>query len=288
MMSRAWAGIVARLAWRNLWRNHRRTLIMLAAVTVGVWAMIFMTAMMRGMVDEMVRDGIRALPGHVQVHHPDFRDDPSVVNRLAPPSAALRKALDDNAEVWGTRVRVPAVISSERDTRGVTLIGVDPAREAALSFVVDDMVEGRFLEGRDDRGIVLGRKMLDRLETDLGKRVVVMSQDPDNDIVDRGFRIVGVFESKLETQEEMFAFAGEQTVQKLLRGITVGLGVPDQNPSERGPGQLNTYSHPNGQSRKAGKEGRRGNPAPNLRHLPDLPGRGSWPFRPERRPGTGF
>ena len=46
-------GILVRLAWRNLWRNHRRTLIMLMAVTLGTWAMIFMTALMRGMVTEV-------------------------------------------------------------------------------------------------------------------------------------------------------------------------------------------------------------------------------------------
>ena len=57
--------ILMRLAWRNLWRNHRRTLIMLLAITLGTWAMIFMTALMRGMVSQMVADGISALPGHV-------------------------------------------------------------------------------------------------------------------------------------------------------------------------------------------------------------------------------
>jgi ABC-type lipoprotein release transport system permease subunit len=70
--------ILARLAWRNLWRNHRRTFIMLAAIVLGSWAMIFMTALMRGMVTEVIKDGISALPGHVQVHHPKYRDDPSV------------------------------------------------------------------------------------------------------------------------------------------------------------------------------------------------------------------
>ena len=82
------------LAWRNLWRNHRRTLIMLAAVAIGVWAMIFMTALMRGMVNDMVRDGIRALPGQVQIHHPAFRDDPSVDNLIEQPAGTLRDALD--------------------------------------------------------------------------------------------------------------------------------------------------------------------------------------------------
>ena len=62
--------VLCRLAWRYLWRNHRRTIIMLGAITIGVWAMIFMTALSRGMVEQMIEDGISALPGHVQVHHP--------------------------------------------------------------------------------------------------------------------------------------------------------------------------------------------------------------------------
>ncbi len=122
--------IILRLAWRNLWRNHRRTLIMLAAIVVGAWAMIFMTALMRGMVDDMVRDGIRALPGHVQIHHPAYRDDPTISNSMMPPNDRLVSALDSEQVVaWTTRVRVPAVVSSERDTRGVTLVGIDPDRE---------------------------------------------------------------------------------------------------------------------------------------------------------------
>jgi len=209
--------IVLRLAWRNLWRNYRRTLIMLAAIIVGAWAMIFMTALMRGMVDDMVKDGISSLPGHVQIHHPAYRDDPTIANVMAPPDEALLSALD-RAEVvaWATRIKVPAVISSERDTRGVTLVGVEPERERGISFVAGDVVEGRFLESRDDTGLVMGRKLLEKLETGLGKRVVVMSQDRENEIADRGFRIVGVFDAKLDQYEEGFVFAGEGTVQRLL------------------------------------------------------------------------
>lgn len=209
--------IVLRLAWRNLWRNYRRTLIMLAAIVVGVWAMIFMTALMRGMVDDMVSDGISVLPGHVQIHHPAFRDDPTISNVMAPPDEALLSALG-GAEVvaWTTRVRAPAVISSERDTRGVTLVGIDPEGERAISFVANDLVRGRFLESPDDTGLVVGHKLVEKLETGLGKRVVVMSSDRENEIADRGFRIVGIFDAKLEQYEEGFVFAGQATVQKLL------------------------------------------------------------------------
>ena len=212
------AGPMARMAWRNLWRNHRRTLIMLLAITVGVWAMIFMTALMRGMVDQMIEDGINALPGFVQIHDAGYRDDPSVENSLAPPTPGLLQALQ-RPEVtgWTSRVRVPAMISSERDSRGVTLLGVDPAGELALGFDPESIVEGRFLESAEDNGLVIGRKLLERLETDLGKRIVIMSQDTENEIADRGFRIVGVYKGKLAALEENFVYAGRSQVQSLLK-----------------------------------------------------------------------
>ncbi len=210
--------ILFRLAWRNLWRNHRRTLIMLTAIAAGVWAMMFLTALTRGMVDDMIEDGISALPGHAQAHHPAFRDDPSV-NHLVPGRGTdIDAALEGSGlAAYATRVRVPAVVSSERETRGVQLIGVDPLRERGLTFLDDAIFEGRRLEGADDNGVVLGRKLANELETALGKRVVVMSQDPDNEIAERGFRVVGLFDAELEAYEQAYAFTGRTTLQSLLR-----------------------------------------------------------------------
>jgi ABC-type lipoprotein release transport system permease subunit len=211
-------GILARLAWRNLWRNHRRTLIMLLAIVLGTWAMIFMTALMRGMVSQMVADGISALPGHVQAHHPDYRDDPSIVNLLSVSDAELEERFEAaGLRQWATRVRVPAVITSEYDSRGVTLIGVDPERERGLTFVDYDAVEGRFLKSPDDKGVVIGRKLAKTLNTEVGKRIVLMSQDPENEIADRGFRVVGLFTASVQSFEEKFVFAGKNTTQTMLR-----------------------------------------------------------------------
>lgn len=179
--------------------------------------MIFMTAVMRGMVDDMLDSAVRNLPGHVQIHHSGYRDDPSISNSMPPAGSALLDALGQPEIVkWSARVRVPAVITSEYNTRGTTLVGIDPDEEVGLSFVADSIVAGRFLASADDRGLIVGQKMLDKLETLLGRRVVVMSQDPDNEIIDRGFRIVGVFAAELENIEESFIFAGRKTVQAML------------------------------------------------------------------------
>lgn len=210
--------VLTRLAWRYLWRNHRRTIIMLSAVTVGVWAMIFMTALTRGMVDQMIKDGISVMPGHVQVHNPLFLDDPSVSNRIAIGDQQLAKKFDGAGfRGWASRVKVPAVITSERESRGVTLLGIDPVAEREFSFVSYDDVEGRFLETVDDNGVVIGRKLADTLETRVGKRVVLMSQDPDNEIADRGFRVVGLFKASMPAFEEAYVFIGKKAAQKMLR-----------------------------------------------------------------------
>jgi ABC-type lipoprotein release transport system permease subunit len=215
--------VLSRLAWRYLWRNHRRTVVMLSAIAVGTWAMIFMTALTRGMVDQMIVDGISVIPGHVQIHDPDYLDDPSVYNRVALSDTELTARFHDAGFVaWASRVRVPAVVTSERESRGVTLLGIDPQAERSFSFVDYDAVEGRFLDGADDKGVVLGAKLADTLETRVGKRVVLMSQDPDNEIADRGFRVVGLFHAEIEVTEESYAFIGKRTAQDMLRiGDTV-------------------------------------------------------------------
>ena len=206
------------IAWRNIWRNHRRTLIMLGAITVGVWAMIWLTAIMRGMVDQMISDSIKHLIGHVQIHAPAYRDDPSIVNSMPPPSKALTRALDDpHVTAWSTRVRVPAVVSSERESMGVILVGIAPQRERDMLFLPQTISQGRYLESPLDDGVIIGKKLAERLDTQLGWRVVIMSQDPDNDIVDRGFRVLGIFDTEMEATETGYVFTGLKTAQSFLK-----------------------------------------------------------------------
>jgi ABC-type lipoprotein release transport system permease subunit len=213
--------VVTVLAWRNLWRNYRRTGIMLAAITIGIWAMIFMTALMRGMVDDMLVNGIRQLPGEIKIQHINYRDDPSINNSIESTDSADWQPLVDAIRThggidWTSRIRVPAVISSEYETRGITLVGIDPASEADIGFDPDTIIEGRYLEDVDDKGVIIGQKLAERLDTRLGKRVVIMSQDPDNNIADSGFRVVGIYKAKLAGQEEQFIYSGRRTLQTML------------------------------------------------------------------------
>ena len=210
--------LVVTLAWRNLWRHTRRTLMILFAFALGVWSMVVIAAISRGSMEQQLDKSILNLTGHIQLHAPGFRDDPVIEHRFAPPDAALRETLGGrDISAWASRVRVPAVVASERESAGVTLVGIDPARERGLSFIPDAITDGRYLETPDDPGLLLGRKLAERLETGLGKRVVVMSQDVRNQVGDRGFRVVGIFDTRPRQAEEAYVFIGRATAQQMLK-----------------------------------------------------------------------
>lgn len=209
--------LLSMLGWRNLWRNPRRTIIMLTALSIGVWAMIWMTAILRGMVDQMVEDSINNLSGHIQIHAPDFRDDPSITNSLTPPTGKLLQQLQqEDIVAWSIRLRLPAMVSSERHTFPVTIVGIDPEQERDLSFIMKSEVQGKMLQHINDKGLIIGKKLLDKLETGINKRVVVMSQDKENILADRGFKITGVFKAKMQALEAQYIFVGLHTLQNML------------------------------------------------------------------------
>jgi ABC-type lipoprotein release transport system permease subunit len=233
-----WA-LLFRLAWRNVLRNRRRTGVILVAVAAGLWAMLVFAAFTRGWSDDVRHNAIRTLTGHLQIHAPGYLDDPSVDRTMAPPDEALRSLLDGKAvAAWATRVRVPSVVMSERETAGVTLVGIDPAREEGLSFIADAVKEGRNLTGPEDDGILIGRKLAERLDTGLGKRVVVMSQAADHSVADRGFPIVGVYDADRASTEMTFVFVGRRAAQEML-----GLGsrISEVSATLRDPSRVDAF-----------------------------------------------
>lgn len=209
--------LLFRLARRSVVRNRRRTLIVLVAISVALWAMIAYAAVTRGWQNDVVHNAIFTLTGHIQMHAPAYRDDPSVDHTMAAPSEAVTRLLDGpEVKAWASRVRVPAVVMSAHDTAGVTLVGIDPAAERGLSFIAEAVHEGTNLESPDDRGIVIGRALADRLGTSIGKRIVVMSQAADHSVADRGFRVVGLFTGDREATEMSLVFVGRNVAAKML------------------------------------------------------------------------
>ncbi|WP_041415786.1 ABC transporter permease [Shewanella halifaxensis] len=204
------------LAWRNLWRNGRRTLILLLAVSFGVWSMIVVSAFLRGMVDGMNQTSLNNLPGEIQLHQRDFLNDQNVMNHIPEPAGALLQQLHQSwITQWASRVRSPVMIGSERVTLGSQLIAIAPQQEP---FTVNELelVAGRMLKDGEDNGIIIGQKMATRLKTALNKRVVITLQDVDNEIAESGVRVVGIYHKPTEQEELATIYTGKGFIQKLL------------------------------------------------------------------------
>jgi len=205
------------LAWRNLWRNTRRTLITFAAIAVGMWSMIVLAALMQAWAMSTFDSSINTLTGHGQIHGAKYLDDPSVEHRFTPPAGTLNKLLGSSqVKAWAPRVRVPAIVQTERDTAPVTLVGINPPKEKGLSFIANAVSEGRYLSSLNDPGILLGKKLAQRLHTGLNKRVVIMSQGRSGNIAERGFKVVGVYSAEQEQTEERYVFISLSAAQHML------------------------------------------------------------------------
>lgn len=207
------------LSWRNIWRNPRRTLVILTAVIIGIWSMILFGALMRGMEAEMVRNGIKSFVGSIQIHQKDYRNDPVVENSMAN-IRHLTKTLETNlpeGASWTSRIRVSAVISNARHSYGVTLIGMEPEKEARVSFIGGAVTDGRYLEPDDTNKIIVGKALLDKFQTKTGRKMIVMAQNTEKEISSKAFKIVGVFNAEMESTEKQFAFVTKTALAKMLK-----------------------------------------------------------------------
>lgn len=213
--------LVLQLSVRNILRHKRRNLMLFAAIAVAVAAVSASNTLIRGFQAELLDAAISNLTGHIKIHVPGYREDPNI-------DKSFQLAADFQPDVpaqmllgWAPRVRVPAVIMSERETRGVQLVGVDPAAEH-ISFLGDVAMDGDGLSGVEDGGILIGAELAKQLATRIGRRLVINTQGADGLSRERGFKIVGIYDADGTSLEKIFAFSGLVTVQNLLdsTGVT--------------------------------------------------------------------
>lgn len=207
--------LLLQLSWRNMWRHRRRNAILLAAIAVAVAGVVLLNALLRGMQADMENSVIDNLTGHVKVLRPGYLEDPSI-QRGFDVAAGWSEGLPADAVAgWALRVRVPAVVMSERETRGVQLVGVDPAQES-ISFLGGVAVAGEALSGREDRRILVGARLAEQLETTVGRRLVLVTQGADGRNREAGYRIAGIYRAEVGGLEQVFVFTGAEALQATL------------------------------------------------------------------------
>ena len=212
--------LLVQLSWRNLWRHGRRNAILLVAIAIAVAGVLVLNSLLRGMQVQMKEGVIDNLTGHVKVLQPGYLDDPGIAHGFEM-AEGWDAGIDADAIVgWTSRIRVPAVIMSERETRGVQLVGVDPARED-ISFLDSVEIDGEGLAGADDRRVIVGAGLAEQLETKVGRRLVLVTQGADGRNREAGYRIAGIYHAEMAGLEKAFVFTGADTLKDMLDTLVV-------------------------------------------------------------------
>lgn len=179
--------LLLKMAWRNLWRNRRRSLLTVSAIGLGLAILITMVSWMEGMFEMMIEQVARSSMGHVQIHHPEYIEKKSA--KLTMPSASRLTTLLEAVEgIEGVSPRL-LFTGSIRSSRSssihvVKVVAVDPVRERRMSGLPDKVIEGGFVvpppetlepdapaRVKNRKGILIGAKLARHLKAELGSKV---------------------------------------------------------------------------------------------------------------------
>jgi len=190
------------VAWRNLWRQGRRTWLTASAMAVGMALCMGMIAMTDGMYVQMVDVLVGQNLGHVQVHHPDYPGKKSMYDTIHDVDPLLAN-MDEQPHMESATARLFAHglavgggssggAAEDESAVGARLMGVHPEREHAVTHIGDRISEGRFIESGGQSEAVIGVKLADTLSIGVGDEILVMTQAADGSLANDFWTVVGI------------------------------------------------------------------------------------------------
>ena len=203
------------LAWRNIWRQARRSLITILAMAVGAAVCIPAMSFMDGMFATMFDVAVTQQTGHVRVEHPDYPDTNSMFDTMADAQeklTALEALPNVSAVTW--RAYGAGLLGTEKKSVGATLVGIDPARESNVSPTETMLKEGEWLSKPGQ--ILLGFGLANDIEASVGGEVVIMTQASDGSIGAGAYTVVGLVKSANVVRDKQGAWLTLADMQDLL------------------------------------------------------------------------
>ncbi len=164
------------MAWKNLWRNKRRTFITVGSIFFGVLLSTMMSSMQDGTYGNMIDMSVKLSSGYLQIQHPDYNESKSI-NNLFFPSEELISRINEIPEITTTAKRLEsfALLSSGPNTRGGAVIGFEPAKDKETSNLQNWISKGTFLNS-GDRGVLLTYNVAKHLDIGVNDTIVLISQ----------------------------------------------------------------------------------------------------------------
>ncbi|PIE81005.1 MAG: hypothetical protein CSA11_05980 [Chloroflexi bacterium] len=212
---------IIKMAWHNMWRNWRRTLIASIAIILGMILLIFMDALIKGSDQAIYGNAVRMYGGNVQVHAPGYREksDRLPLLPLADSETVVEtiEAMDSPEKILATskRINTGGMVSTGAGNYPVTITAIEPEKEAPVSLFAENISNGRFLTSQDGDNIVIGQGLADLLEADVGDRIMVVGQRLNESMRQRPMTIVGIYNLGMDSAERNTVFINLPIAQTL-------------------------------------------------------------------------
>lgn len=209
--------ITLRMAWRNIGRNLRRSLITVSAIGFGLSVLLFQQSFVTGFQNLMVDNSVRLHTGHIQIHRAGYHKQKKVELKIDNPEQIdSLLATTPRIVAYSQRVNFRGLISSAENSGGVQIFGIEPDREKRITLISKKIMEGNYLSSGDDRAVLIGSNLSEDLGVGLEDKVVLMTQALDGSLSAELYRIKGIFRTGSPVFDEGVAYITKQDAQKIL------------------------------------------------------------------------
>ena len=191
--------IETKMAWRNIWRNPRRTILTVCAITFATVLLVFMLSFQFGSYETMINTSVKISTGHLQVQAEKYQEKKSI-RYVIPDPRAIADIVDQIPEVaaYTFRAQAFALISSKDRTYGVVVTGIDPQKEATVSRIKKLVYAGNFLTADDANQALVGNLLAKNLRVSIGDELTLLGQGRDGSIGATVVQVKGIFRSGID------------------------------------------------------------------------------------------
>jgi ABC-type lipoprotein release transport system permease subunit len=212
-----------RLAWRNIWRHRRRTVIIVLAMGLSLAMMMMYDGLMDGFNNAIAGNAVRVLGGNVQVHAAGYREkvDSNPLLPLPDDAAVVKAALaQPNVIAAARRIQTGGLVSNREGSFPMTIIGIEPEAEAPVSLIAEHIVDGRYVETGDQDSILIGKGLAEALSLKVGDRIIMVGSDIHKQNRQRSMTVVGIYDIGIPSMEKATSYISLAEAQDLfgLRG----------------------------------------------------------------------
>lgn len=208
--------MLTKIASRNIWRSKKRSLIIIAAVSIGLWAGIFIMAFYNGMIEQRINAAIAGELSHIQLHHPEFRKDYEIKYYLPKGRKILEKIKNDsNVKAATGRIIIKGMIASASGSSGININGVMPEQEESVTNLKGKLIKGNYFNTKKENEILLSEKLRKKLKLNLNKKTILTFQDMDGNLASAAFRITGIYKTINSPYDDANVFVNITDVDSL-------------------------------------------------------------------------